>query len=867
MECTRHLIAAAILMTGAAAAVAQDPAGPAAPEPASTGSSPDESASPEAASPASTSPEPEVPVVPVAAEAEPAPVVDSGGPAQLDEIVVTAERKVATLQETPISIETLNAEKLALRGIEGLSGIAANVPNMTAEPFPIHNATLRIFIRGAGTSDVQLTQDPAVGVYIDGVYIARSLGLAIDTADLERIEVLRGPQGTLYGRNTTGGAINLVTRRPSTGAFTMAHQLTFGERGLLLGKSSFNVPLGDSLAVKFAVLDSGQDGFVENTGPGGDFGDKKETALRFDARWLATDWLTADYSYDFTDLRYFGGLFQAIIPPFTNHGLAENFKAYAQTQTVYSDRRLDSLATSVPLLESGSRIRGHALTLDAALGPFGLKYTGAYRRLADDQYQDLGGGAGSAEYRLDTGPYAGAAADEAYGGPTPAVTPHVEQTQTSHELQLSGDAFDGTLEYIVGGFWFEEDGTEYGHPMHHILNSLADPGAMPPELAVFFTGLAAPRIVGFWDYDLGIQNLAKAVFTQLTWSPDWLDRRLHATAGVRKSWDERRALKNFVQRIYAEGNTGGGSETATLIPGEVTGTDDFDHVTGERAYSDLSPSASLRYELTPDLNTYVSYSRAYKSGGFNVRDPQRDGTRGPASDGTNYGFGFAEGFRPEYVASTELGVRSEWLGRRLRVNATLFDSDLTDMQTNFLIAGSISDTKSRNVGRAQMRGLELDSSVAALPGLVLSLSYAYLDADVIEVLDVDGVNQAAVYPFPSAPPQSGVAAVDWSFLEWQGIGLRAYASWHYIGKRDGVVIVEERRDLTALHPTRLLNARLIASGLRFGERSALEFALWGRNLTDQEYAVFAIDNTPQADRSVLWGEPRTLGLDAVYRFY
>jgi len=816
-------------------------------------------------------------------EAEPAPLstvpVDSPPPepppvddrTMLDEITVTAERKVATLQQTPISIEAFSAEKLSLRGINGLSGIAANVPNMTAEPFPIHNGTLRIFIRGAGTSDAQLTQDPAVGVYIDGVYIARSMGLAIDTADLERIEVLRGPQGTLYGRNTTGGAINLITRRPSTGAVTMAHQLTGGERGHLLGKSSFNVPLGDSLAAKLAVLASVKDGFVENTGPGGDFSDAEQKAVRFDVRWLAADWLTADYGYDFTDHRYYGGLFQAIIPPYTSHGLADYFKGYAQTQSVYSDRRLDALATSVPLMESGSRIEGHALTLEAPLGALSLKYVGAYRTLADDQYQDLGGGAGSPDYRLDTGTYTGAAAMEANGGvgnpdTTPAVVPRVEQTQTSHELQLTGSLFDGGVDYIVGGFWFEEDGTEGGHPMHHILNSYVDPSALDPAFAGFFTGLSEPRIVGFWDYNLGIRNTAKAVFAQLTWTPTFLEG-LHATAGVRKSWDRRQALKNFEQRIYAEGNTAGGSPTATEIPNDVTGTDDFPNVRGESSYTDLSPSANLRYEFTRDISGYVSYARAYKSGGFNVRDPQRDGNSGPASDNRDYGFGFAEGFKPEYVTSTEFGVRSEWFGRRLRVNATVFDSDLTDMQTNFLIAGSISDTKSQNVGKAQMRGVELEGTLAVTSGLFVSLSYANLDADVLEALDINGENQASLYPFPSAPPHSGVAAVDWSFAQWRDIGLRGYASYHYIGKRDGVVIVEERRDLTALYPSRILNARLIASGLRLGERGTMELALWGKNLMDEEYEVFAIDNTPHADRSVLWGEPRMLGLDLVYRYY
>src|SRR5689334_13203687 len=230
----RILIAA--LLLGAGPAWAQDPPPEGTPEP---------------------EPAPEVQTIPVEAPAPEAPPADDS--TVLEQITVTAERKVATLQDTPISIEAFNADKLALRGIDGLFDLAANVPNLTIEPFPIHNATLRMFIRGEGTADAQITQDPAVSVYVDGVYIARSVGLAIDTADLERIEVLRGPQGTLYGRNTTGGAINLVTRRPSTDAFAMTHQLTYGGLGELLGKSTVNLPVTDDLALKFALLTSGKD--------------------------------------------------------------------------------------------------------------------------------------------------------------------------------------------------------------------------------------------------------------------------------------------------------------------------------------------------------------------------------------------------------------------------------------------------------------------------------------------------------------------------------------------------------------------------------------------------------------------------------
>lgn len=814
-----------------------------------------------------------VPVESIAqADTEPLPAAD--GVTALEVIEVTAERKLSTVQETPISIEVFNAEKLQQRGINGLAGLTANVPSLTIEPFPIQNATLRMFIRGVGTADAQVTQDPAIGVYVDGVYIARSVGLAVDTADLERIEVLRGPQGTLYGRNTTGGAINMVTRRPNPGAFNMAHQFTAGERGLYTAKSSFNIPLDDRFAVKLALLGSEREGFVENTGPGGDYSDRREWAVRLDARWLAADWLTADYSYDQSDLQFYNAQFQGVIPPNTAHGLADQFKPYAQDRTVYSDRRLETLSTVAPLEASGSHVQGHAVTFEMPLEGYALKYIGAYRQLTDDQYIDLGGGSGIEGFRLDTHAYDGPAADAVYGGPTPLSVPQVYQQQVSHELQISGSWFDDTLDYIAGAYYFTESGGEIGTPVHHILNALVEPSALQPvlsnapELSDLLIGLVSPRLVAFWDYNFSIRNTAKAIFSQLTWSPDFADRRLHLTAGLRKSWDRRQAVKDFVQLQYIEGQVAGGSVQAVAVPPQAfPGVDAFENVRADRSYEDFSPSFNLRYDLARDVTVYATFARAYKSGGYNLRDPQISGASGPASDGENYGFGFMEGFAPEIVESMELGIKSEWLGRRLRVNADFFSSRYKDMQTNFLISGTISDTKSRNVGKARMRGLELETMLVVMPGLYLAGSYSYLDAEVLEVIDVNGDNLAHLYPFVSAPPKSYVASLDWSFAETPWGVLRAYMNYNYIGKRQGTVIDETKRGFTSLFPFGTLNARLSLNGWQIGERGALEIALWGKNLADREYEVFAVDNLPQADRAVLWGEPRALGLDLVYRYF
>jgi iron complex outermembrane receptor protein len=801
-------------------------------------------------------------VIPVAEE--PAPPPAEG--AALDDVVVTAQKRVQSLQETPISIEVLGAEKLELRGIEGIAELATQVPNMTVEPFPTHNATLRLFIRGVGPTDAQLTQDPAVGVYIDGVYIARAVGLALDIADLERIEVLRGPQGTLYGRNTTGGAVNLVTKRPSAGLFAMTHKLTFGERGQRYGRSSLNVPLGSDLAVKLAVLAHEREGHIGNTGAGGQFGERTEQAARLDARWTG-DWLTADYAYERSDLDYWNYMYQAVLTPETDKGQGELFKRYGQERTIYSAERLDTLATSAPYEQSGTKIDGHALTLAVPVGDVELKYIGSFRDLWDAEYQELAGGLGAPDYRLDSHAYDGPAADAANGGPTPLVIPTVTQEQWTHELQLGGRLFDDSLQVLVGLFHFTEQAVEDRHRLNHQLSTGID-GNMVTQIGIDPTtpGFEQARLVSFTDLWWSIDNTAQAAFTELTWTPGWLDRRTHWTLGYRHSEDRREAVKYRRSPTYVETYVNGQGTAQMLSEAQR-----FDYVPASRSFSDDSFAYGLAFDVRPGFHAYAKSVEAYKSGGFNVRDPNVDGDDGSGTPGTAddnaFGFGFVDGFEPEHVRSYELGAKTEWLERRVRVNGAVFYSDYRDFQVNFLVPDTISDTKVRNAGKADMRGVELDATWLVAEGLRVTLAGAYLDANMKEVINkLNGQNEAHLYPFYSAPPFTGVASVDGSLLDLGWAQLRAYAAYNYVGERGGLVISEPKRGLTRLDAYGLFSGRLMLQGLRIGESGGLDFALWGRNLADRDHVISAIDNLPHADRSVLWGEPRTLGLDATYRF-
>lgn len=710
------------------------------------------------------------------------------------------------------------------------------------------------------------------------MYIARSVGLALDIADLERIEVLRGPQGTLYGRNTTGGAVNLITKRPTPDAFGMSMQLSGGSRADYRARASFNLPLSETLALGLAALGSRRDGYVENLGPGADFGDREEWAGRAALRWMPAGGFIADYSYERMDLRYVNYMFQSVLPPQTDKGQAELFKPYAVSQTRYAQTRLTALASGAPMVPSGTDIDGHALTLTLPLGVHELKYIGALRNLRDEEYADLGGGLGSTTYRLDSHAYDGPAATVANGGPTPLVIPTVTQRQWSHEVQLTGRLFDDAIDYVVGAYHFRERGREDRNRLNHQLSTvipLDNLDALDPTLfttdalfdalgnlgVVDFNQIELLRLVNFVNLDWTIDNRATAVFGQVTWTPDlpWVSDRLHLTAGYRHSEDTRRAVKFRISDTYVEVQSGGRGSATLLSSGER-----FDHVPAARRFRDDASAFVVAYDLGPSVRLYAKSVEAYKSGGFNVRDPHVSG----ASPDNPYGFGFVDGFAPESVQSYEAGIKSEWWDRRLRLNADVFRSDYTDMQINFLIPGTISDTKTINAGKARMRGLELDATVRLTPDFTLSADYAYLDAEVQRVLDPDGRNVAHLYPFPSAPRHSGVVALDWTALRRGWGELRGYVAYHYTAERQGQVITEQRRGLTSIPAYGLWNARLVAGNLRgWGGRGALDIALFGRNLADKDYPLIAIDNVPHADRAVVWGEPRSLGIELTYRYW
>ncbi|GAA4104908.1 TonB-dependent receptor [Zhongshania borealis] len=807
----------------------------------------------------------------------------------LEEVIVTAQKKAESLQDTPISLTAFGSERLEIEGISNLGDIGSKVPSLTIEPFPINNATLRIFIRGIGISDAQITQDPPVGIYVDGVYIARSTGTALDVADLERIEILRGPQGTLYGRNTTGGAINLITKKPTTDTFEFKQKLTLGNRDLFTSKTMVNLPLTDTLAVKIAALQTMQDGHVENDGPGGDFGDRDVSGFRFDLRWDISDTLALDYAYDKSDFDYYNTQYQHVRERTPIAGSQADL-VDGSNYTSYSSTRQKSVSTIADFEQSSTDIEGHAFTLTKEFDNFQLKYIGAFRELYDQSYADLGGGKGlepgqdthgisgdsKKVFRLDSNEYCGQAAEFVLGAGecTPLVYPKVSQEQFSHELQLSGDAFDGSVNYIFGAYYFEETAQEDNTPLHHQLSGPVNLGlpslSAIPGLGPLLGGITDPlttfRAVNLLSQKYDIDNSAAAIFGQFTWTPKILDERLHLTFGARHSEDERKTVKFQQDMTIAETALTAIDVSFVQCGGNPLNSDcrNFDSIPASQDFSNDSFSIVAEYDITDDINIYAKRVEAYKSGGFNTRDPQKDGNQGPATDGNDYGFGYADGFDAEYVTSYELGLKSELMDRRLRVNADVFYSQYEDMQLNFILTGTVADTKVTNAGEAEMYGFETDITFMATRELLLMANYAYLHTEVTKATDITGADVADKFVFFSAPENSFTLSADYTLFQADWGTGSANISVNYMDDRNGGSRAENVKN-THLRQYELVNARFSLTDIAFAD-GRLGAGVWAKNLLDTEYELTAVDNLPQADRSVIWGDPRTFGIDVFYEY-
>ena len=701
----------------------------------------------------------------------------------LEEVIVTAERREASLQETPISVLAFGTGSLEKLGVDDLGDIQHSVPNLVMRQFPNSQASLRTYMRGVGNNDVGMSTDPSVAVYIDGIYVARSIGLGSEVASLERIEVLRGPQGSLYGRNTIGGAINMITAKPK-GEWGFTGGLSAGDRDYAKARAEIDTPRAAGLAAKLSLMSSQKDGWVENNGAGPDFGDNDSLAGRLAVNWSPVDGFTADYAYDYTDVDS-GTIYYQNIGP----------SLFGFESVPYRDDRQNDVRPRVPFKESSVEVSGHALTLSWDISDaVTLKSLTGYRELDQHIYQDYGANPNTTRLYANA-PFLNA-----------------------QELQLLGSLLDGGLDYVLGAYYFEEDGDE--DEQNYITLPLAYYPPYPPDMTL--NEFTLPQRVS------SAHNDASALYGHFTWTPEMLARRLHLTLGLRYSEDEREI------------------KTAQYFDGY-----EFFSAHADDSWDNTSTDFTVSYDLDENVNVYAKYVEGYKTGGFNIRGTSLVAATTPVSE--------------ETVSTWEAGIKSQFLDDRLRLNAAVFTSDYEDIQLSFAQIGDPTNTVLYNAGKATIDGAEVDLTALITDALVLTVGYGYLDASVDEVIDPNtGANlvKTAKYALPSAPDNSFTADLDYTFPSFGYGELALNVNYSYVDDTEFVSTPTFGYDI---HDYELWNARLTLRELCVGEGRAA-VALWGRNLADEEYLLDGIESFPWSQMVAPFGESRTWGVDVTYEY-
>lgn len=742
----------------------------------------------------------------------------------LEEVVVTAQKRAESLQDTPISMAAFSGDTLDRMGVSSVMDIDKTVPNVVLNPFPASRTAVTAFIRGVGNVDLQITKDAAVGIYVDGVFLGRASGLATDIADLERVEVLRGPQGTLYGRNTTGGAINMITAKPEQ-ELGFKQKLSVGNRDYWSSQTSLNLPITDNLATRLSYMTSDKGGWADNRGPGKDFSSDEKEAARVALRWLPTDGITVDYAWDSS--RHTGGMAAYQI----TRSSAPAFAAYADKS------RRNALSVGGDFGGINDKVSGHALTLGwAASDSLELKSISSYREIDNSNYYNYGASVNHGNREGIPGGVLRSFMPR--GSEILDATARSSQWQLSQEFQAVGDTLQERLEYVVGAYYFKEQGWDQQEPQNNVLalNALQ----LGPQSPAY--GLLLPA--AWTDFNVHATSESRALYGQFTYTPDMLEDRLRITLGLRYTEDERSARKTA--SAYDPGLFDP-SLTGTLIS-QWTERGDTDS-------SNFSPSLVIAYDLSDSVNLYGKYSESYRAGGFNARSDQAS---------------FAQGFDPEELTAYEVGIKSDLLDNRVRLNAAAFYYDYQDLQVDQNLPPNIGVTRTLNAGESEVSGLELDLTAMLSDNLTLTVNYGYLDSQFKEfqdTADCQGNNLfggattdvSACREVPASPRHTYSVAAEYYFPAVSIGELSARVQYHW--QDDSAFAV--RGGDASRNSFGLIDASLQLSDVALGSGRLLARA-WGRNLAGEEYAIHAIGFG--VFQLTMFNEPRSYGIDVSYEF-
>ena len=762
-----------------------------------------------------------------AAQTPPAPDSTATDAETIESVTVTARRRSESLQDTPVAVTALSAASLERQQVVSTTDLDKIAPNIQFHSYGTltgNNSAAQVFIRGIGQTDATPAVDPGVGVYIDDVYMGRAVGAAMEFRDIANVQILRGPQGTLFGRNTIGGAVLLTSNEPGTDAGNSV-RVGLGSDDLREAFGAFDVPLGGDFSARVALGFKQRDGYVTRAFDGKDLGDEDMRTGQLALRWKPSEAFTLTLRGDYTKRDENGSpfVFQSMNEGATFVGAASIAAGCPNILDPFpppllvgplADPRCGNDAQALGPYKNGgtypasSTLENHgeslvaswqvneALTLKSITADRHLEWTGT--RDADN---------------------------------TPLLILHTnyrsKSDQFSQELQAAVDT--SRLDGVVGAYYFDEDSFD------RLLVPLGNPG----------TSYDTQRV--------SMDSTAHAAFTE--WTFKFTDA-FSATAGIRYT-KETKGLQSVMFNVSPASAAEPAAPTAVcpFAGAPPTQTNCLFLTTNrfEREFSATTKSASAQYRFNEKVMTYVSWSEGFKSGGFN----QRYNAAPPGNAPISFGAETAESF--------EVGLKLDPLDS-LRVNIAAFSTDYDDIQMTYRL-GVV--PLLFNAGVASIDGGEIEVQFVPTEDFRLDASLGYLDAKFDSITPpppFGPVTPTATATLssrlPFTPEIQAHLGLSYTFHLGSSWGLTPRADVSYTDEQffDAGNSVEIAQD----DAVTLVNASVALESADDKWR----FVLGGNNLTDEEYPVAGTSSLTTASgySEIIYSRPRTVSLTVTRNF-
>ena len=720
---------------------------------------------------------------------------------RLEEIIVTARKRAESMQEVPISVTALSQE-MQRSSIRDLRDITAFVPNLLVDKVSALQGGAAIAIRGVSYQEIDKSLDPGIGVLLDGVYLGTNAGQILENFDIERLEVLRGPQGTLFGKNTIGGAINVIRSTP-TREFGGKVQGTLGEDGRQDIRGLLNLPLTEKGGVKLWASKLEDDGYIKNTTFNDDVGgqDYENAGATFD--YDLTENFNASFTYERTEDESDVGAWANFnkyfdeVPYSTGEGAAPADLAgliFLPDPTGF--RQFDPGSD-----EDHSSQNGHNdgdtsqdfynLTLNYNIGDWVLTSITGYINRNENSRLEYDGN----RFEFLT------------------VESDTDYEQTSQELRLNGNI--GDFNVTTGLYYWD---SEY------------DTNSYTFDLFEFLPAPVAPLPDG------GVGTISQhgetesyAAFASADWA---LTEKLTLNAGLRYTYEEKK-LEPVGQEFFLPD----GTQIGEPLEAEKADED----------WDKWSPRIGAQYQFTDDIMAYASYSEGFKSGGFFGRI-------------TLAVEGALRKFDPEKVETYEVGIKSDWWDQRLRVNAAVFSSDYSDKQEEIILAdaGGNVDTVVANASSASMDGAELEITALLYEGLTVFAQGGYLDASYDDFdLSIPGLpSDASNLDMRNAPEWTYGAGINYvhDLFAHSQVAVDVTYNW-----RDSYQTIFNNDPLGDKDSAGFWNANI-----DYRYKEMLTVSVYGRNLGDERY--FRAVTIPPVSSFGQYNQPRNYGVTVTYQF-